>query len=517
MKNPAKYVTIITFIAAAVLISVLLILPKDLFQSKKDELRQTRYLKPLPQNYDFDALDNRVDLAAATESERIRVALDNGEIAISVLTEDFDKDGSQEQVVAYRNLLKENNPIYLTYIDYQEDTKLYKRVWSGPSAAVRPGTVSLFTQDMTGDRSICIVLTGMNETGEHTMTAFKVTKNYPGGSVVVSKIADIRIDGTISIIETERTQAYQLGLTNGASFDIRGRGRDTSSSNEFDQIEVTYSYNTDLRRYVQKSINRIAGSQAETARLSRILGGNAAEFEQFISGLWYRVAPDMSINNSQYIYFDTNGREIIFYDKSTQQVYKWLSSTSTRYGLYVSSQNISVTTLRRVMDIELESIDSIRVKVFEDVRMKITLSAPWDGSYRKSASLKKSDETAALSVKPYIDAAYSGSLGRMSFSSNGEYVLNIFEKTQSGRYTFFALDGQEYLELLPDGVQAAQSDDKTSAEYGGGKKMREVYRVDRQTESGGVKSESFSLQRVRLSAGGVQEFHEDPIIFNLSE
>jgi hypothetical protein len=106
----------------------------------------------------------------------------------------------------------------------------------------------------------------------------------------------------------------------------------------------------------------------------------------------------MSISNDQYIYFDTAGRELIFYDKSTQQVYTWLSSTSTRYGLYISSQNISVATLRRVMDIELESIDSIRVKVFEDVRMKIGLNAPWDGSYRKSTSIKKTNTADNLTV-----------------------------------------------------------------------------------------------------------------------
>ncbi|MDR2445656.1 MAG: pallilysin-related adhesin [Spirochaetaceae bacterium] len=530
MKSPVKYITIIAFIAVAALISVLLVLPEDFFKTKKAEFHQTRYLRPVLQNDDFDALDNMAELVAATKSDQMKINLDDGEIAVAVLSEDFDKDGSQEQVIAYRNLLKENNPIYLTYIDYQEDTKLYNRVWSGPSAAVRPGTVSLFTQDLTGDRSVCIIITGMNSNGEHTITVFKVARNYTAvtsaaaatsalsGGAVISRIADIRIDGTISIIETERTQAYQLGLTNGASFDIRGRGRDVSSSNEFDQIEITYSYNPDLERYVQKTVNRIPGAQVETAYLRRLLGGNAAEFEQFISGLWYRVAPDMSINNSQYIYFDTNGREIIFYDKSTQQVYKWLSSTSTRYGLYVSSQNISVTTLRRVMDIELESIDSIRVKVFEDVRMKITLSAPWDGSYRKSASSKKSDENAALPVEPYINAAYNGSLAGIVFSSNGEYVLNVSERIESGRYTFFALDRQEYLELLPEDTQADPPNAKTfDGAAGNEKKLREVYRVDRQAASIDGKSESFSLQRVRLSAGGVQEFHEDPIIFNLSE
>jgi hypothetical protein len=519
MKNTTKYITVFAFLISAALISILLVLPKDFFQPKKNEFHQTLYLKPGLQNDDVDVLNNDAELDASKENERIKVNLEDGEIAVAALSEDFDKDGSEEQVIAYRNLMMENNPIYITYVDYIEDKAQYDRIYSVPASATRPGTVSLFTQDLTGDRGVCIVLTGMNGNGEHTMTAFKVIKTDSGGGVLINVIADIKIDGTISILETERTQAYQLGLTNGASFDIKGRGRDTSSSNEFDQVEITYTYNQKLGRYVQSGITRIPGAQIEMAQFRRLLSGNSAEFEQFVEGLWYRVAPDMSINNSQYIYFDTAGRELIFYDKNTQQVYTWLSSTSTRYGLYISSQNISVATLRRVMDIELEAIDSIRVKVFEDVRMKIGLNAPWDGSYRKSSTKKSSG--AASSVVPYIDAVYNSSMGNIMFSSDGRYEINTSGLIQKGRYTFFMLDKQEYLELLPDGggkslTQLLEGDNVAATEQA----RREVYRVDRSAKtdgSSGNSSGTFLLQRVRLSASGAQNFHEDPIIFNIVE
>jgi predicted nucleic acid-binding Zn-ribbon protein len=496
MKTNTIYITVFAFLAA-VLIAVLFVLPKYFFESPKNEFRQTRYLRPAPQNDDRYALTETP--AAAQEIERIKVNLENGEIAIAALSQDFDKDGSEEQVIAYRNLLKENNPIYLTYIDYLEDTKQYKRIWDAPVSATRPGTVSLFTNDLIGDRAACIILTGMNGSGEHTITVFKVTKDQQGDPVI-SNIADIKIEGTISIIETERTQAYQLGFTHGASFDIKGRGRDPLSSNEFDQVEITYSYNPSLNRYMQNGVTRIPGAQIETARLRELLRGSTEGFEQFIGGLWYRVAPDMSINSSQYIYFDTAGRELIFYDKNTQQVYTWLSSTSTRYGLYISSQNISVATLRRVMDIELEAIDSIRVKVFEDVRMKIDLSAMWDGSYRKSSPAKKTADPHPA-VTAHIEAAYNSLLGDITFSSNGAYEINTSGLIQKGKYAFFALDNGEYLELLPNGGALEQPG-------------RETYRVTRFDGDGDENpSAGFSLQRVRLSTSGAQDFHGDPVIF----
>jgi hypothetical protein len=553
MKNGAKYITIFAFLAAAALISVLLILPEDFFQTKKKEFRQTRYINPVLRDDNFDILSDETTLAAVKESERVKIDLADGEISIAALSEDFDKDGSEEQIIAYRNLLQENNPIYITYIDYVEDTKQYKRVWSAPTTITRPGTTTLFTQDLTGDRSVCIILTGMNSSGEHTMTVFKVIPSSPdtsapadasgddasGGGVAINKIADIKIDGTISIIESERTQAYQLGLTNGVSFDIKGRGRNTSSSDEFDQIEVTYSYNPELGRYVRNSVTRIPGAQVEAARFRSLLSGNKTEFEQFIGGLWYRIAPDMSIDNDQYIYFDTAGREIIFYDKSAQQVYTWISSTSTRYGLYVSSQNISVATLRRIMDIELESIDSIRVKVFEDVRMRILLSAPWDGSYRKSASIKKADIAANSLAKAYIDAMYNSPRGDIAFSPDGEYKIDVSGIIQKGRYAFFMLEGQEYLELF---TESAEMEILGAARAGNGavngsvngdtaeRNGRSVYRVDypkldsaeaapdNESDDALKKAApSFSLRRVRLGVRGVQDFYEEPVLFNLVE
>jgi predicted nucleic acid-binding Zn-ribbon protein len=182
-------------------------------------------------------------------------------------------------------------------------------------------------------------------------------------------------------------------------------------------------------------------------------------------------------------------------------VYTWLSSTSTRYGLYISSQNISVATLRRVMDIELEAIDSIRVKVFEDVRMKIDLSAMWDGSYRKSSTSKKTSDPLSP-ITAHIEASYNSLLGDITFSSDGAYEINTSGLIQKGKYAFFTLDNGEYLELLPENGGALEQPG------------RETYRVTR-FDSGGEENPGadFSLQRVRLSTVGAQDFHGEPIIF----
>jgi hypothetical protein len=492
IKKTTGIVTIIAFLVVLALISLLLVIPKDFLQPKKNNFSRTRHIVPSLASTDYGFVMSQAEQLAAEDTEKMKVSLEDGEIAIASLSEDFDGDGIAEQVIMYRNLLEENNPLYITYIDEGKEKNTYKRMVSAPTAATRPGTATLFTQDLIGDRNNCIIVSGMNGKGEWTMTIFRINKSADSERDILDRIAEIKNGGAITIIETSRTQAYQLGMTNGASFDITARGRDPASSNTLDLIEITYSYDPSRGRYVQNRVNNIPGKQIEAARLRELLNGKVSEFEQFIDGLWYHTGQDGSINNDQYIYFDPYYREIIFYDENTQQVYKWHTSTATRFGLYISSQNISVTTLRRIMDIELESLDSIRVKVFEDVHMKIGLSAPWDGSYRKAVSAKPA--AAKDAIPAFVDAVYRSPLGEIGFSRDGTYTINLHNLAQQGRYAFFMLDGQEYLELLPENDS---------------NQNRETYRVERAEPDSG-----FSLQHVRLGTRGVQDFQEAKIIFS---
>ncbi|MDR2258821.1 MAG: pallilysin-related adhesin [Treponema sp.] len=473
---------------------------------KNREPRQTRIV--IPQEID----ENRRNSGAAAEriayeeSINVKIPLEEGEIMISLLTQDFDGDPAEEQFLAYRNLLEIDSPIYVTYIDYDEAARLYKRIWSAPTAAARPGTISLFTQDLIGDRSVCVLLTGMNGAGEHTMTIFRKTgrpqpasapDNSPGTSQPFTRIAELRIDGSISVQETERPQAYQLGISRGQSFTIAAYGHDYESDNILDQVEITYAYNPANGLYEQQKITRIPGSQIEQRRLRELLSGAPGVFESFINDLWYYVSPQGTVDNRQYIYFDPGKKELIFFGDETQQIFIWQNSSPTRYGLYISSQNISVSTLRRFLDIELQSLDSIRVKVFEDVRLKISVSASWDGSYRRAGAIEKQSSASAGPVNSYIDALYDSSLGRLRFFQDGVYELRSGGSVKKGRYAFFLISGQEILELRSE-------NDSSPA--------REIYRVEAPVpEENGEPRKTLSLSRVRLGAMGIQDLHEPAI------
>jgi hypothetical protein len=417
------------------------------------------------------------------------MAMGDEELVISVLNIDYG-GGMEVQVVAYRSLAEYESPVYITSIMFDRETQSYKRMWVASTAAVQSGTVSLYTQDLIGDRNSCILVTGMNNRNEHTMTVFRRNPDTNSGEFYI-KIAELEIDGSIVVQETGRTMAYQQGITRGQSFEIAAYGSDKSSENILDQVETIYAFNPGIGRYEEKRVTKIPGSQIEQRRLRELLSGRPGVFEEFIKDLWYYVSPEGTLDLQQYIYFDPVKREIIFFGDETQQIFTWQRSTPTRYGLYIISQNIFISTLRRFLDIELESLDSIRLRVSEDVHLKILVGASWDGSYRR-ASLRIANEREP--VRPHVNAVYESSWGRLQFYNTGEYTINSGGTLKKGNYIFFTVNGQELLEM-----RTGDSADS-----------RMTYRITAAGSGSGV----LNLFRVRVGSSGIQDTHEVPVILN---
>jgi hypothetical protein len=521
MKKAVRPLIIMAFLVTLSLIAVLVYRPGIFFRSRNTGgQKQSRVVIPRFENAGQDEEDiEERELAAFEDSMNAKIALNAGELLVSVLTQDLDGDLLDEQILAYRDLSRPGSPVFLTFAVFDRQINGYKRIWDTPTVVTQPGTMSLYTQDITGDRSVCLIIAGMNSSEDRTMTIFK--KNTESGEEPFFKIAEIEIDGSIQIREAERSQAYRMGLTSGKSFTIAAYGRDTESDNILDQVEIIYSYNPNTGRFEQSHFNRIPGSQIEQRRVRELLSGGSREFEEFISGLWYYVSNQGTLDTRQYIYFDPQNRELIFYSDEVQQVFTWQNSSATRYGIYISSQNISVTNLRRSIDIELESLNSIRVKVFEDVRLKIGVSDSWQGSYRKAEARRgqggntapEADRSSAAAADTsgedepeppdsYLDAAYDGIIGKLVFLKNGEYELYSGSAFRRGNYAFFTLDNRMLLELRPGTITGLS---------------RETYLVEPENgeSSPAVPWKALTLVRVRLSTQGFQEVHEAAISLSL--
>ncbi|MDR0554146.1 MAG: pallilysin-related adhesin [Treponema sp.] len=512
-----KIITPVIFVVTAAFIAVLYYAPSFFFPQEIKERKQTKMVIPQVAELEAESELSAAERMAADDNMTVKTTLLEGESLVAVLTQDLDGDQMDEQIIAYRNLLEIGSPISVAYIAFDERRGEYRRMWSGSTAAERPGMVNIYSQDLIGDRSICVIVGGMTGEGEHTLTVFRknaVSENGALGSSLeqplFAKIAEFTIDGSITVRERERSQAYQLGHTPGQSHTIVANSRDMESSNIMDRLEITYVFNPRTNHYEQAAINRMPGAEIEQQKVRELLSGKPGVFEKFIAGLWYHTGSQGTPDSRQYIYFDPANRELIFYSEEIQQIFQWQNSGVTRLGLYISSQNISVTTLKRFLDIELESPDSLRIRVFEDVRLKINVNDSWDGSYRKAGGVRNT-ETGGL-VTPYLDAVYNGSIGKIQFFKDGVYELYTEGTTRRGSYAFFRIDDQELLELRPGAASGGTAS--------GGGVSRETYLVGRKPgtlESVESPGGELTLLKVRLSTKGIEEAHEAAIFLALAE
>ena len=489
-----KYVGFSVFI---VVLSVLFIIflatgLGESFFNTQEEFVRTRVITPRDANaFHAGGLSDHLTWA---ENLNPRIPLNDDEIVIAVLNRDSE-DG-EEQFVVFRQA-NADNQVYITFLSYDAAHRGYRRMWNAPIAATRSETITVFSQDLIGDRNNCIIVTGMNDNNEHTMTIFRRNLGLPVEQPF-RKIAEIQVDGFIIIQETMRSLAYQHGITRGQSFNIAAYGHDYLSSNILDQIETIFSFNPVSEQYEQIRVSRIPGSQIEQRRLREILSGEAGGFEEFINDLWFYVTPQGTIDTSRYMYFDPVRREIIFFGDGSQQVFRWQTSTPTRIGLHIRSQNISISTLSRFVNIELESLDRINLRVIEDVRLRITLNTSvWDGSYRRAGAAVFNEQVSQ--IRPGIEAVFDSSWGRVHLLDNGEYTISsgtafsepaALQRTRRGRYVFFRVNSYDLIEFRPED----------------GDESRLVFKVE---NVAGV----MILSRVRVGTMGIQDLLEPPVTF----
>jgi hypothetical protein len=473
-----KVFTILIFLLTALGIGTLLFLPRDFFSPSNRAASQTRVV--IPQNVGLGGSPSELlDNQNLEEGSAARVWFAENESVISIVTRDFDGDSREEQIIAYRNLQEIDTPVFITYVE-NEKTGEYSRVWTAPTAATRPNSLILYSEDLVGDGGICVLAFGMNSAGEQTLTVFR--KNGLGPESVTEeafgKIAEFIIEGSIVVQEVQRSQDYQQGIR-GQSLTISTYGRDYESSNMLDQIETTYTYNPVNGLYEQSQTVKIPGRQIEQRRVSELLN-SPGSFEEFIDGLWSHTMDD---GQNQYVYFNTANSEVIFYINNTEEIFTWQESSPTRYGLHIIGRNISLTKLRCTINIELESLDSIRLRVFQDAYLRTGPGAVWDGSYRKVQAITTA--SAEKRTPPYLEGSYRGEDGGIVFSKDGSYELvgTEMEVIQKGKYVFFNMGDGEFLELRP-----SEPEDPS----------RVTFRINRSEET-------ITLTRIRIGTRGIQE------------
>lgn len=305
------------------------------------------------------------------------VPLHDNEILISIVSQDFDGDGFDDQV----NAIKTMDSPYISLVVglYNQKTSAYERKAVLATEIIQFQTFSYTGMDLTGEHKTALVYQGVAENGDSILKAFFIS-NY-NDRFSIRTIADLRGDGTIFIQQVDRYDSYERSRANGASFPIWVYTFDTEKVKSNDQLQIEYGWNPEERIYEMTKTIRVAGSRINAKELAKIQDGTVATFAAFLDGLWYMNESDGS--GVRYLFFDYESKEIIFFKDDTEEVYKWSHSNIRRNGMYISSINQEIENLKRRIDLSLKTTEEIHVRIQDDVRMRISESTVWDGGYKK--------------------------------------------------------------------------------------------------------------------------------------
>lgn len=484
-----KLIPVIFVLFAIVL--AFFVFSKNLFVEELESSR-SRVVVPVVDSEGNNSENKYSDVVANTSF----LSLSNDETLISTVEVDIDDDGLEDQINVIKDIAGPNLKVVVGV--YNSSTSSYNRSFTIDTEISQVRTFSCTSLDVVGNHKNALIYQGMTDNGHFIMKIYSAEKKSSNGDFKMKLIGDFDSEGTIFIQQNPRSEAYELSQANGESFPIwiyTSETQSNSNTARLDQIQTMYDWSPLEEKYVEIRTIRVPGSSIAAKEFAKIQDGTVSSFGRFLDGLWYKVD---GTDNKRFIFFDYQNEEIVFQFQDTEEVYSWLKSNLRRNGIYFSSVNKSIENLQRRFDISLVSIDEIRIKIQDDVRMLIGEENLWDGSYRKVVK-KQNSNVNRENISEYIEklvkvVKWESSDGTKIEFSNNEYVVNGEHLQDKGRFTQIDIFEKTFIQFRSEsGTQFF------SGEY-------------LPTSTVDEKGETISLQKFSVSPEGFYKEQSSPIV-----
>ncbi len=434
------------------------------------------------------------------------IPLEPDETLLDLYSLNMDFDDEEEQILVTRRSGDASGAIRVVLADYSPSSRRWTRAWEGQTLSTQVKTFQVSGVDLIGDHNFDIVCTGMNADNEQTMTVFWKSDPDDGRSGLrFIKVFEQSADAVL-VEDGERSESYKMGQTNAESWPITVWRPDPDSSNFLDQIKETWTWSFTAKAYLMTDRERIPGASIAKKLADSILDGKADTFERWLEGIWYQEGLDPLAPGTLFLTFQPRDGTVLFSSEGVVENFRWESSSPTRMGIYVSCRNQSVSNLRRLLDVELETAESIDVRVFQDLRMKADVSGRWDGRYRRL-----SPEAAKAFRKVPSAASVSGlSLDGLFLAPGGEelrfdgslYTMKSAEGLEEGSFAVYTLAGKTLLDM-----RAIKAGDQPSS-----RRRSWFLSLSVRSEDGGTPVTVLSLAPARVGMDGAERLESAPLV-----
>jgi hypothetical protein len=429
----------------------------------------------------------------------------DGETLLGLYSINLDADIEDEQVCILKRRDDSSSFIRVAVLDQKASSGNWVRIWDGATLATKYPTFNLTARDLLGFHAMDIICSGLNDSGRQTLSAFHPDPDGEGQIKGYSTIVSIEADA-IEVRESERGEAYAFGQSEGDPLTVLSYEQDQGSTNYLDQIETEWTWKAARSAYEKGVPKRISGVNIERKVIERYLNRDAATFEGFLSGMWrLNLANAKGSDDNRIIQFDPANRTIAFSEKgdlASLSVFTWKDSQATKLGLFVSTQNEAVNSLKRFVEVELCGQDSISVRVIEDEYMRADPSSQWNGIYRKLVPGQQS--SAAARTPKSLSGRFHSTVGADILFSPPRFEWKEGELAEQGVFSQYTLG--EATVLVLKSMKASGIITRTR-----------TFRIDRKDmrDSEGA-FEELTLSPARTSAAGLELLDQEAIVLRLT-
>ncbi|MBN2736870.1 MAG: pallilysin-related adhesin [Spirochaetales bacterium] len=302
----------------------------------------------------------------------LKVILDKNYKLLSITDINLDIDTLDEQVLICKNLSDPEATLIIMVVDYDEIRNQYFISWKASTQAFSQRTFELDTDDIVGDYNKELILTGTNDKGEITLDVYRKTPSLTNPGINFSPICQLNSDGTIKILQVERSLNYASRQKTGESFPIILEKKDPDKQDSLSLIREQYDWIYTSNQYKLTSSAPIQSEIIEQKRLRELYANyNENAFDPFLEGPWY----SKKYGISRMIMFSRMDNQIIFFDNNVQEIYLWELSKRTVYnGLVAYTTNLNMRSIRNHISIRINTINSIYITAND---------TDWNGEYLK--------------------------------------------------------------------------------------------------------------------------------------
>lgn len=336
-----------------------------------------------------DQAANALDDYQEETRQFARVQLPPGYQIAQLVDVNLDLDRYEEQVLVAQDTLSEEGTISLLVADYDTIRDKYTTTWQAETVAQQRKGLQVTVIDVTGDHNLEIVCNGINADGLQTIDIFRRTTSPDEYGLYFDRILSLEVQGTIELQESKRSQSYQNGLSNGASYPVVTSSKDTESERMSDIIKRTYIWRNDSRTYERVLEKKVSGQEIEDRRLKELFESGSEAFEEFLSGPWlYTKSSGENSPQSQraLIHFNSIEDTITLYSGNVQEIYTWTSSHRfLANSLAIRGENEIVPFMRIYISAYVEDLNNVRLLIYDinSHNGQRSTNTSWSGMYQK--------------------------------------------------------------------------------------------------------------------------------------